>query len=744
MPMRVAMTPVAVARTNAGATRRSHATGVNGPARITPLRSAPMSYNSSLRLASRGRRVQVATTQDQKTSADGEDEKPAKITGHTTISNEELRQSAIELEKAAMAEKRTVLEASQMEAKRAAFIEKPEQLKMDMTFDESEGEKVWIRLKNTNALQRTLEIWGFIIKFLFKRWKIDKKWSYAKEDLTEGKGKEGIAPAARSQKLSELAVWLKDSLVKLGPTFIKAGQQFSTRVDVLDKEFIKELEQLQDNVPPFGIKAAKDIIEKEFGMPVDQKFTYFEEQPIAAASLGQVHRARIGAEEVVVKVQRPGLKDIFDIDLKNIRVLASLLQAADPKTDGAARDWVAIYDECARILYEEIDYKKEGENAEQFRNNFKGYDWAKIPKILWEHSSSRVLTMEYCPGIKINQVDELDKLGFDRKRLARLTVESYLLQILKFGLFHADPHPGNIAVDRVTGQIIYYDFGMMGNLKPEVKVGLNKLFYSIYQRNADEALVALKLMGVFVPSGDNVAVKRTAQFFINGFYERLETQEEERDEKGEEYSSEYKAKRTKDEKVERRKAILSNIGEDLLMVSKDQPFRFPATFTFVIRAFTVLDGLGKSLDKKFDISEISRPYARELLQEGSRSEQVTGSLIKRITRQNTAIVNLFKSPDRVEELYTTITQLQNGDFKLRVRALEAERALARVSKMQESQTASMMAVGALNIGTVLWVSEVALLSQVAFGASGLFALAALASLLKVKSLEKKDAKYSGA
>ena len=132
----------------------------------------------------------------------------------------------------------------------------------------------------------------------------------------------------------------------------------------------------------------------------------------------------------------------------------------DPKTDGAARDWVAIYDECSRILYEEIDYRKEGENATRFRENFKGQDWVKVPKVYWDYSTSKILTLEYCPGIKINRLEELDRMQLDRARLARLSVEAYLQQILRHGLFHADPHPGNISVDPENGgRLIFYDFG---------------------------------------------------------------------------------------------------------------------------------------------------------------------------------------------------------------------------------------------------------------------------------------------
>ncbi|KAL4574182.1 hypothetical protein LXL04_021008 [Taraxacum kok-saghyz] len=162
-------------------------------------------------------------------------------------------------------------------------------------------------------------------------------------------------------------------------------------------------------------------------------------------SQGQVHRAKLKGQELVVKVQRPGLKDLFDIDLKNLRVITENLQKLDPKSDGAKRDWVAIYDECANVLYQEIDYTKEAANAELFANNFKDLDYVKVPTIYWEFTTPHVPTMEYVPGIKINRIHALDQLGVDRQKLSRYAVESYLEQILSHDFFHADPHPGNIA-----------------------------------------------------------------------------------------------------------------------------------------------------------------------------------------------------------------------------------------------------------------------------------------------------------
>lgn len=595
----------------------------------------------------------------------------------------------------------------------------------------------WSRFKSYSTIQRTFEIWTFAIQFFFKLWLVNKKFTYGKEGMTE--------PALSARK-TELAIWLREGLVRLGPTFIKIGQQFSTRVDVLSPEFIKQLELLQDNVPPFSSDAAIATVERGLGKPVNEVFEEFDPNPIAAASLGQVHTAKLEGERVVVKVQRPGLKDLFDIDLKNIRVLAQWLQNVDPKSDGAARDWVAIYDECSRILYQEIDYTLEGQNADKFRNNFKDTEWIKVPKVFWKYSTPEVLTMEYTPGIKINKIDELDKLAVNRELLARRSVESYLQQLLTFGFFHADPHPGNIAVDPADGgKLIYYDFGMMGTIPSDIRSGLLELFYGVYEKDADRCLDALIAMGVLVPGGDRTAVRRTAEFFLKSFQERLDAQRAERQTKGETYGESFKPQLSKEEKQQKRKQILSAIGEDLLVASADKPFRFPATFTFVVRSFTVLDGIGKGLDPRFDISEISAPYARDLILEGRpKYAKLQSEFAKANQRQNRAIKNLFKGPNMIEDTYSTMQQLERGDLKLRVRALEAERALSRVAMMQKAMMAAVAASMLVNVGTVLSVSAMSTAATFSFVGAALCGVMTVANLLKVTLAEKKEAQLTGA
>ncbi|CAL9765280.1 unnamed protein product [Musa acuminata subsp. burmannicoides] len=591
----------------------------------------------------------------------------------------------------------------------------------------------WNRFRTYSTIQRTLEIWGFVFAFLFKTWLNDQKFSY----------RGGMTEEKKVLRRKALAKWLKESILRLGPTFIKTGQQFSTRVDILPQEYVDQLSELQDQVPPFPSETAVSIIEEELGAPLDGIFDRFDYEPIAAASLGQVHRARLKGQEVVIKVQRPDLKELFDIDLKNLRVIAEYLQKVDPKSDGAKRDWVAIYDECASVLYQEIDYMKEAANAEKFAENFINMEYVKVPKIYWEYTTPQVLTMEYVPGVKINRIKQLDQLGVDRKRLGRYAVESYLEQILSHGFFHADPHPGNIAVDDVNGgRLIFYDFGMMGSISSNIREGLLEAFYGIYDKDPDRVVQAMIQMGVLVPTGDMTAVRRTAQFFLNSFEERLAAQRKEREMASAELG--FKKQLTKEERLEKKKQRLAAIGEDLLAIAADQPFRFPATFTFVVRAFSVLDGIGKGLDPRFDITEIAKPYALELLRfREAGLEVIVKDIKKRWERQSSAFYNLFRQADRVEKLAQMIQRLEQGDLKLRVRTLESERAFQRVAAVQKT-IGNAVALGSLvNLATILYFNSVRVPAMAAYLLCAFFGAQVLFGFLKVKKLDQQERLITG-
>ncbi|KAJ7956894.1 Protein kinase [Quillaja saponaria] len=588
----------------------------------------------------------------------------------------------------------------------------------------------WNRFKTYSTIQRTLEIWGSVVTFIFKIWLSNQKFSY----------KGGMTEEKKKVRRKAIAKWLKESILRLGPTFIKIGQQFSTRVDILAQEYVDQLSELQDQVPPFPSETAVSIVEEELGAPVKDIFDRFDYEPIAAASLGQVHRARLKGHEVVVKVQRPGLKDLFDIDLKNLRNIFKKWTQNQMVLRGIGL--LSTMNVPLSYIRRLITPRKLA-NAELFASNFKSLEYVKVPTIFWEYTTPQVLTMEYVPGIKINRIQALDQLGVDRQRLGRYAVESYLEQILSHGFFHADPHPGNIAVDDVNGgRLIFYDFGMMGSISPNIREGLLEVFYGVYEKDPDKVLQAMTQMGVLVPTGDMTAVRRTALFFLNSFEERLAAQRREREKATAELG--FKKPLSKEEKIMKKKERLAAIGEDLLSIAADQPFRFPATFTFVVRAFSVLDGIGKGLDPRFDITEIAKPYALELLRfREAGVEVILKDLRKRWDRQSQAFYNLFRQADRVEKLAEIIQRLEQGDLKLRVRTLESERAFQRVATVQKTIGNAVAAGSLINLATILYLNSIRVPAIVAYVSCAFFGFQVLFGIVKVKKLDERERLITG-
>lgn len=511
-----------------------------------------------------------------------------------------------------------------------------------------------------NVTQRNIDTWLFFGTFRARLWLLDQKWSYPG----------GFTDAKRSERARGLAKYLLESILNLGPTFIKVGQLCSTRSDLFPAEFVEELSKLQDRVPAFSADKAAAIVEADLGQPVSKLFRSFDARPIAAASLGQVHRAVLhSGEAVVVKVQRPGLKQLFDIDLNNLRILAEQLDKGDEN-----RDFKGIYAECAEVLYDEIDYINEGRNADRFRRNFRDVPWVRVPTVHWEYCSPRVLTLEYLPGVKISDAKRLEAAGVDTGLVAQRATEAYLMQILRHGFFHADPHPGNVAVDASSGRapvLLFYDFGMMGQIVPDVRERLLDVFYGIYRQDGSGVVRALVELGVIKPQGDMLSIRRAINYFIENIKRQTERQE-----------------------------TIGAIGEDLFAIALDQPFRFPATFTFVLRAFSTLEGIGRTLNPSYNFSAVATPYAQELLQLQDGQQQ--GFIIEQLQQQATEVTQAAAAmPLRVRRIDSTLEQLETGNLKLRVRVLEGERAARRAGVMQVAIINSIGAVGLLDVGTQL-------------------------------------------
>ena len=518
-----------------------------------------------------------------------------------------------------------------------------------------------------SKLRRRIDIWLFVLSFLFRIWRNNRKWTYPG----------GFTPEKLAARTRIQAVWIRESLLELGPTFIKVGQLFSTRADLFPIEYVEELSKLQDRVPAFAYEQILEIIETDFGKPITKLFRNFDPTPLAAASLGQVHKAKLySGEEVVVKVQRPGLKQLFTIDLAILKRIAHYFQN-HPRW-GKNRDWLGIYEECCRILWQETDYLNEGRNADTFRRNFREENWVRVPRVYWRYVSPRVLTLEYLPGIKISHYDAIEAAGLDRKILARLGAKAYLQQILDGGFFHADPHPGNIAVSP-EGALIFYDFGMMGLIENNIREGLMDTLFGIAQKNGDMVVNSLINLGVLVPTGDATSVRRSIQYMLDHFM----------DKPFEEQS-------------------VDAISEDLYEIAFDQPFRFPATFTFVMRAFSTLEGVGKGLDPEFNFMEVAQPYAMRLMtnSNGNSGNSIFDELGKQAAQVSSTALSL---PRRIDD---TIDKLERGDLPVRVRSLESERILRRLSAIQLGTNYTLIFSALLICATILLVGGYELIAAI--------------------------------
>uniref|UniRef100_A0A7N0U1L3 Uncharacterized protein n=1 Tax=Kalanchoe fedtschenkoi TaxID=63787 RepID=A0A7N0U1L3_KALFE len=284
---------------------------------------------------------------------------------------------------------------------------------------------------------------------------------------------------------------------------------------------------------------------------------------------------------------------------------------------------------------------------------------------------------------------------------------------------------------------------MMGSISPNIRGGLLEVFYGVYEKDPDKVLQAMVQMGVLVPTGDMTAVRRTAQFFLNSFEERLVAQRKER-EAAAAVELGFKKPLSKEEKIEKKKQRLAAIGEDLLSIAADQPFRFPATFTFVVRAFSVLDGIGKGLDPRFDITEIAKPYALELLKfREAGVEVVLKDARKRWDRQYRAFNNLFRQADRVDKLAEIIQRLEQGDLKLRVRSLESERAFQRVAAVQKTVGNAVIAGSLTNLAAILYLNSVRTPATITFVLCAFFGFQILLGIAKVRKLDRQERLITG-
>ena len=378
------------------------------------------------------------------------------------------------------------------------------------------------------------------------------------------------------------AVWLKEKLIELGPTFIKIGQSLGTRADLLPLPFVKALGELQDNVPPFPNEVAFARIEKELGRKINDVYREFELEPVAAASLGQVYRARLhSGEEVAVKVQRPNLEATIKGDLEILKKVAGFAERYPQLNENA--DWAGMLREFNETIHEEMDYAAEGRNAERFRDSFKNWTNVHVPQIHWEATTSKVLTMEFIHGTKVTEIEKLKAQSIAPEKVNRLLIRTYLKQLLEDGFFHADPHPGNLLV-MPDGRLAFFDFGMVGRIPPELQSKMIDAFFHVVGK--DPVGIAQDLIDLdFMKPGTDPNVVRPVVEKMFQFHLNLKLKD----------------------------VNFKELTYDLADVMYDYPFRLPSNFTYIMRALMTLEGIGIITDPEFNFFETAKPYAKEFM-----------------------------------------------------------------------------------------------------------------------------------
>ncbi|MEA3465542.1 MAG: AarF/ABC1/UbiB kinase family protein [Thermodesulfobacteriota bacterium] len=433
----------------------------------------------------------------------------------------------------------------------------------------------------------------------------------------------------RREKIETLsrAVRARMVLEELGPTFLKMGQILSTRPDLLPVEFMQELSKLQDDVPSFSYSKVGETIEKELKKPLKQIYSSFDEQPLAAASIGQVHRAKLlDGTKVVVKVQRPDIQRIIEVDLEIMQHLARLIERHLEGWD--IHRPTKIVTEFARTLGKELDYTLEAAHTERFARQFNDEPTVYVPQVYREATTSRILTMEYIRGIKVSAVDQLEEEGLNRKEIAKQGLILIMKQIFDYGFFHADPHPGNVFVlpDNV---LCYIDFGMMGRLDLEMRERFADLIMSVVHRDEKDAVDALLNLSLSDEEPDHPALERDlGEFMDQHCYRPL------------------------------KEVDLGALLHQMLDVATRHRLVIPPDLFLMIKAMSTVEGVGRKLDPDLDVVEQGTPFIKRIQMNRINPRRVGKDVVK----SGSDLFHLLKDIPR--EVRSILKMARQGRIKM--------------------------------------------------------------------------------
>jgi ubiquinone biosynthesis protein len=458
---------------------------------------------------------------------------------------------------------------------------------------------------------------------------------------------------------------LRMALEELGPTFVKLGQVLSTRPDLLPPAYIAELARLQDTVPPAPWEPVRAQLEAELGAPVEKVFATLDPEPIAAASLAQVHAATLpDGAEVVVKVQRPDIEATINVDLDILADVARLLQTRTPL--GELYDLPGIVEEFAATLRAELDFYREGHNADRFRANFADEPYLYIPKVYWEYTTRRVLVMERIRGIKIDDIAALDAAGYDRYRIGLHAARMVIKEVLEDGFFHADPHPGNFFV--MPGEVIgAMDFGMVGYLSRRTRTDLVRLYVAAIQLDEEAVVDQLVRMGVVGGAVDRMGLQHDIGRLLRKYA-----------------GLPLKAIRAWD------------MVEEAMPIAFRHHLRLPSELWLLGKTLAMMEGVGLKLVPDFDMFAVSRPYVQRFMREMASPRAWMPSLIRGMGDWAQLLDMLPRTGMQL------LTRAERGELEVSLRHQELGRALVYLDRLANRLALSIL-LAALIVGLALLV-----------------------------------------
>jgi ubiquinone biosynthesis protein len=437
---------------------------------------------------------------------------------------------------------------------------------------------------------------------------------------------------------------LRLTLEELGPTFIKLGQILSTRSDLLPPEYLDELSLLQDDVAPAPWEEIKALIESELKSPIDELFSTISPEPIAAASLAQVHPARlISGEEVVVKVQRPGIDETVKLDLD---ILYDLAQQAQKRTSiGERYEARELAEEFAAALRGELDFRREGRNAAHFRDNFKDEKHIYVPRIYWDFTTRRIIIQERVHGIKIDDIDALDQAGYDRHRLASYAADFLLKEVLEDGFFHADPHPGNLMI--MPGEVLaVLDFGSVGRLDARDRANLARFLIVVVQMDMEAIVDQLIRMGIADYTVDSRKLQRELRRLLIRYY---------------------------DLPIQEIPAV--EVLEGLEPIIYEHHLHIPSDYWLLIKTIAIMQGVGLRLDPEFEMFEAAKPYMGRLFRQLWKPSVWGSAVIRTASDWNDLLTDLPRQTNRI------LSRVEKGDLEVQIRVPELMEVMNRADRL---------------------------------------------------------------